>query len=413
MADNLLYSSLGWIDFSPTHRNRVGTVLDLLRPEGMVDELGLSTVRDALSNHLFPGISTIQTRAKYFFIIPYILYEYQQLPTVKRKSKTASQYLEQREYEIMWQLADNYEHEEGHGVIGITKYRPEKIVRRPSAIYWNGLYNFDFINTKGLATEAFLRQATRQTLSELLSLSKEGDDSKDDADAGYENLFRLRIPPKKNWATNLTLDLDKDEAEIFRDKIFSKANNKLLSELLHKDEVWKVFKKSDGFMGFAKQIVFQRNPDSISKTITMAHDFSELMYGAHLHYNYILQQKVFQSNFYLNEWREWVKQLRKTMIDYNGFDPNEILQKYALTTRSTTAEFIKDWWRQAQSDFKNTKKLEQLITQQEVNAKGSKARLRWNKTEDVKEDKWIGLTFFDYRFFQVRTIINDIKQGLK
>lgn len=29
-------ASLGWIHFSPTHRQRVGSVLDLLRPEGMV-----------------------------------------------------------------------------------------------------------------------------------------------------------------------------------------------------------------------------------------------------------------------------------------------------------------------------------------------------------------------------------------
>ena len=76
-------ASLGWIHFSPTHRQHVGSVLDLLRPEGMVDELGLGTMRDALANALFPGISTIQTRAKYFFLIPYILYDYQNLPPGK------------------------------------------------------------------------------------------------------------------------------------------------------------------------------------------------------------------------------------------------------------------------------------------------------------------------------------------
>ena len=66
-------AQLGWIDFCPTHRDKVAAALDLLRPEGMVDELGLGTIRDGIANQLFPGISTIQTRAKYFFIIPYIL----------------------------------------------------------------------------------------------------------------------------------------------------------------------------------------------------------------------------------------------------------------------------------------------------------------------------------------------------
>ena len=60
-------ATIGWIDFSTNDRDRIGSVLDLLSPEGMVDELGLGPIRDALANQLFPGISTIQTKAKYFF----------------------------------------------------------------------------------------------------------------------------------------------------------------------------------------------------------------------------------------------------------------------------------------------------------------------------------------------------------
>jgi hypothetical protein len=166
-------------------------------------------------------------------------------------------------------------------------------------------------------------------------------------------------------------------------------------------------------MDFVKQIILQRKFDSVNKAITLAHDFSELMYGAHLYYNHLLQQKVFQSDFYTDHWNKWVKQLPHAMINYEKFNPIEIFQLYALTTRSATAEFVKEWWFQAQSNFRNKKKLELLITQQERRAKGNKARLEWNKTEDVKQHKWIGLTFFDYRFYQVKTIINDIKEGLK
>ncbi len=62
-------ATIGWIDFTTNDRNRIGSVLDLMKPEGMVDELGLGTIRDALANQLFPGISTIQTRAKYFLLL--------------------------------------------------------------------------------------------------------------------------------------------------------------------------------------------------------------------------------------------------------------------------------------------------------------------------------------------------------
>ena len=62
---------LGWIDFSKTERNKVLSVLDLLSEAGTLDELGIAPVRDGFANLFFPGTSTIQTRAKYFMIVPY------------------------------------------------------------------------------------------------------------------------------------------------------------------------------------------------------------------------------------------------------------------------------------------------------------------------------------------------------
>ncbi len=66
-------NQIGWIDFSPTHRNKVMLVMDFFKEQGVIDELGLGTIRDAISDLLFPGTSTIQTRAKYFLLIPWIL----------------------------------------------------------------------------------------------------------------------------------------------------------------------------------------------------------------------------------------------------------------------------------------------------------------------------------------------------
>src|SRR5690554_6244278 len=66
---------LGWVDFSKEQKNKVLSVIDLLSEPGAVDELGVGIVRDAFSDIFFPGTSTIQTRAKYFIIVPYLLYE--------------------------------------------------------------------------------------------------------------------------------------------------------------------------------------------------------------------------------------------------------------------------------------------------------------------------------------------------
>lgn len=406
-------AQIGWIDFSPTHRQRVGSVLDLLKPEGLVDELGLGTIRDALANHLFPGISTIQTRAKYFFVIPYILYEYQILKPAQRRGKTPPQYLEQREYEIMWQLAERYNYQDGNGVIGISKRKPQKIVRRPSAIYWNGLYTYHFIDTHGLSAEAFLRHSASPSMESLLSSTTHGDDSiGDDADAEHENMFRIKLPPKLNWDDNLSLELERDEAEFFYDRIVSIAKNNIIAELLTNNKLWQLFINADNFMHFAKVAVQLPIARHFRTILILAHDFSEIMYGAHISYNCLLQLTAFNNDYYEEEWRTWIEDLPRNMLDYSGFNPDHLFQ-YALTTRNYTAQFVKEWWvlvSQQKGDFG---KRDNFIIQQEARVKGNKARIRWNKLDDVKEEQWMGLRHLDYRFRNVKNILNDIRTGLK
>lgn len=66
---------LGWIDFSKEDRQKALDAINLLSEQGAVDELGIGIIRDAFANYFFPGTSTIQNRAKYFLIVPYVLRE--------------------------------------------------------------------------------------------------------------------------------------------------------------------------------------------------------------------------------------------------------------------------------------------------------------------------------------------------
>ncbi len=405
-------ASLGWIDFSREHRDRIGSVLDMLKAEGMVDELGLGTLRDAMANELFPGISTIQTRARYFFIIPYILYEYQSLKPTQRRGKNISRFLEQREYEVMWQLAEHYNYQERNGVIGITKRRPQKIARRPSAIYWNGLYTYRFIDTNGLPSETYLKQVTNPSLESLLADTPSGDDQQDDRDAAYENEFRIQVPPNLDWQQNPTLDLDRSEAEFFRDRIITLGKGRLIAELIKENALWEIFSAASGFMDFAKAALTLPLKEEIKKVLVLAHDFSELMYGVHLAYNCQLQNRVFQNKHWDEEWKEWKKRLTSEMINYQNFAP-QLVFEYSASTRETTKTFIRNWWAEAQNGFKDSNLRDQLILHQEALVKRGKARLQWKKTEDIKPEQWVGLNYFDYRFNQVRTIINDIRTGLE
>lgn len=401
-------AEIGWIDFSTKDRNRVGSVLDLLRPEGRVDELGIGIFRDALADLMFPGISTIQTRAKYFFIVPYILYDYLKLDVSRRKKQKPSDYLENREYEIMWYLAEKYQ--EGDGVIGISKKRPEKIIRRPSAIYWNGLNIFRFLNSYGLAVDAFLNNANKRNLSKAEELA-ESKDGSDDRDASFENFFNLKVEYLNDWDKDLSLDLTLNEAEFFRDTMLDRHES-VLSLFFKNNTYWSFFKNSNHFIDFARHIHSEDIPANIKKGIILAHDFACLIEGAHIAYNQEIQTQFFGKDYFAEQWNEWYNDIRNQMIDFDGFQPEELFS-IANTARSYTKEFIRSWWNFIKTNHQDEETKKRLIREQEYHAKRNKARLRYGIKYDVKEGFRLGLGLLDYRFGNVKTIVNDIKEGLK
>src|SRR5215208_3574696 len=65
-------SSFSWLDYSEHERRKMLEVIHLFQEKDTRDELGIGTVRDAFADMLFPGTSTIQTRARYFLFVPWI-----------------------------------------------------------------------------------------------------------------------------------------------------------------------------------------------------------------------------------------------------------------------------------------------------------------------------------------------------
>jgi Family of unknown function (DUF6361) len=76
-------STFVWLDYSERERRKMLDVVDLFREHDTRDELGIGSVRDAFADLLFPGTSTIMTRARYFLLVPWT---YQKL----EKQKIAS-----------------------------------------------------------------------------------------------------------------------------------------------------------------------------------------------------------------------------------------------------------------------------------------------------------------------------------
>src|SRR5215212_4754109 len=109
----VMAASFTWLDYSEQDRQRALDVLDLFREKGTVDELGLGTVRDAIADLLFPGTSTIMTRARYYLLIPWI---YQRLETKKTPSNEIGRAAHRDEIALIEALVKEGEKA---GVIGI------------------------------------------------------------------------------------------------------------------------------------------------------------------------------------------------------------------------------------------------------------------------------------------------------
>ena len=167
---------LGWIDFSKEDRQKAFDVINLLSEQGAVDELGIGVIRDAFANYFFPGTSTIQTRAKYFLIVPYMLRE----AVDGRYGKDANRVLRaidsaEKDCGIRLLEADP----KAEGVIGSRVLPKGWVARKPSDIYWNGIRTFmasdiDMADELIRKRERSLKGAARAKLSR----TKEFDHSK-------------------------------------------------------------------------------------------------------------------------------------------------------------------------------------------------------------------------------------------
>lgn len=399
-------SQLGWVDFSPKHREKLMTLLDLLKDSGVVDELGIGVIRDSIADELFPGISTIQTRAKYFIIIPSIIQDYLLLTPSEKRKILLRKYLEEQENEIMWTLAEKYNHQEGLGVIGITKRRKETLARRASSIYWNGIRTFKLIDTN-LSLSEFLD--SERTHKDQLIKALSDDNYSDDKDVDIDERYKISIPYEIDWKQDLDLPLSYDEADYLKHTIIDNAKDSLIAYLLQNEKLLDVFLKSSDFLSFCKQ-AHSTLPDKLQKKVILSHDFSVLSHNIHLIYNGFLQKLHFKNDNFLNDWLGDVRDLKSDMINFEGFDL-ELL--FEISIRADDARtFIEDYWREINKKNREFDKIRNTIVSRELANKGNRAKLHDKYQPDFKNGDKIGLDYLDYRFGNVKTILNDINIGL-
>ncbi|HHU61159.1 MAG TPA: hypothetical protein GXZ55_04260 [Natronincola sp.] len=186
---------LGWLDYSKEDRKKVLSVIDLLSEDDTVDELGISPIRDGFANLFFPGTSTIQTRAKYFLIVPYALY-YLTL-TGETNPGNFLRRLDKLEHECGKKLVQA----NADGTIGsLSINRGNWVKRPPSQIYWAGIRSYNIFTAGNLSLREYSHTACKlnQERKNLKRFRTDNQDEQDDHTAGRESYLSLNdisFPP--------------------------------------------------------------------------------------------------------------------------------------------------------------------------------------------------------------------------
>lgn len=395
---------IGWIDFSNKDRKKSLNVIRLLDEDGAVDELGIGRVRDAFSDKFFPATSTLMTRAKYFFIIPYAFRE-----ALANKNLTNAKTLVQEVEEVIERncakkLKDRFPNEDG--IIGKRNLPSGWVTRKPSSIYWSGLkqigiFTYPNLSIEGYAKRALQNRLNAESISKIKKTLKNPDEEYDDDDAGL-NLQRpfWNIPSydEKKWQKDLSIKLTKDEAFFLHGQL-----SKCFKGTLYQYLVDNPFNLNGLNFEAMARYVYSSVSFENQQLIDLAIPFSILVLLGQIRYNLMFtewkNQKVTDA---------WEK-VSPRIPEIESLDVEQMFVHLGLS-EFNTKKFLKELRTLLlQKDFDG---VDSLIRDREIKLK-TKSRAKLLRANEFSSEEIRGMYYLDYRFYTARNLINDVWTGEK
>ncbi|HOO50334.1 MAG TPA: DUF6361 family protein [Alphaproteobacteria bacterium] len=406
-------SFFSWLDYSEHEKRKMLDVINLFRERDTRDELGIGTVRDAFSDMLFPGTSTIQTRAKYFLFIPWM---YLDIERRKVPSERVADEARRTEIKLINALAES---DDRDGIIGIEARASLK--RLPSNIYWQGL------GTWGIRLISDSQDSYHRSLNYFYESSKriQRNDDGEPVSGNVMGNWHGNIPGKPSeFPGGASFSLSKEEAEYLSERVFSRAQNTLMSFLISQKEELPAISFPWEITHFAESTL----PGHLQEQLIHARNFSTTIYGAALLYNLMLSQKADgredQDDLiidYEEAFAEWADEIKALEPELQAWDRKtrfwEIVKQNDANIPLQTKKFIDTWLdivfaSDSLKDMARNDFARKLIKNREITLKRNQARLD-NQRALEQWSGAAGTIQLNYRWRRpVLTIINDIVKGL-
>jgi len=400
-------STFVWLDFSERERREALEVIDLFREEDTRDELGLGSIRDTLADLMFPGTTTIQTRARYFLFVPWVLKDLEDRGTLSSEWAHRARYQQGRLRDSL--IAGGEE----TGVIG---YRAGLHVQRlPHSVYWHGLRRWGILRFNGSEDE-YRRSLDRWHRRQKSALRS---DDGEPIDYSWEPNWDPHLPPPpKDLYRTATFKLTAEEADYLIHRIGTRAPDSLLYHLI---EIRRPVNKEVDFVW--EHVDPNQLPPPFRSPVEHARNFSDSMHGASLLYNLMLAEekgrkdRVDDYRNRLAEWWDMLQTRRSAMSLWNRDDFWITVREAGGRVPPPTRQFVLDWWELV---F-NAERIEmlmgssyarELIADRELRLKRGRARLGNQQVLKL----WSGASGtakLDYRWGRpVKALVNDILEPL-
>lgn len=396
-------STIAWLDFSEQDRHRMQEVISLFKQRDTRDELGLGSIRDTFADLLFPGTSTLQTRARYFLFVPWLYKSYE---AHRVSSATVFGRLRNDEIRLIRALESGGERD---GVIG--QLSGASLQRFPSGIYWNGLRRWGILHFHGSQVQYHraLDWLYRQRRD------KQKTDDLETVDGSLTITWDDLPTTPAGFPARANLRLTKEEAEYLQERLHLRCAYSLLTYLV--DQCEPVDQVSFAWL----HPDLAEFPPHLREWLAHAQNLSELLYGAVLLYNLLLSE-LLPSADRITEYREalaaWRKQLRGRAVELSGWNTQafwELVKKNGRIPPSTQV-FVERWLGlllpvSGMPDLTRDSAARALIRDREFHLKRARSRFENRRQLEVWGGE-SGTGQLNYRWPIARRIVNDIIGGL-
>lgn len=399
-------SSFQWVDFSDHDRRRMSDVISMFQETETLDELGIGVIRDSIADRLFPGTSTLQTRAKYFLLIPWI---YQLLARTHPAASASevSARLRIAEGKLIRALEAGGEKV---GVIGIE--RREKTQRMPSSIFWAGLKTLGIRRFSGSQDQ--MNRAWR-------TLNRREDDHEDSQEArdgeAVAGAWDLEMPSAgKDFLKESTFELSTQEAYYLRALLCPEGRKRtLFGHLVESDA------ELEAAPYFWMLSLGDQLPAHLKSEVAFAQFFSDAVQGAVLIYNLLLaegkkdQDSADSYREQIDKWTIRIENQRAAYVMLAGEPFWAFASECQSRHSQATQRFVEAWLEIALGEHGNLsdhQPARDLVIHRERTIKGARARIgnpkaldAWNSASNIGQ--------LNYRWHRVYGMVRDIQDGLR